>query len=159
MRIAIATYGEMISPRFDCASTLRVLEWVDDPAERREERLLLNDGCCHAEMLLRQNISALLCGGIRRCDYHRLSAAGIEVVAGHFGPYLDVFREYLAGRLKSQPSWERPQGCGRGMGRGPGQGCGMGQGQGLGMGRGRDQSGRGGGGQGPRGNGSGPRRR
>jgi predicted Fe-Mo cluster-binding NifX family protein len=133
MRIAIATYGEMISPRFDCASTLRVLEWAGNGlSDRREELLQMAEGCSHAEMLLRQNVSALLCGGIRRCDHHRLTGAGIDVNAGHCGPYLDVFREYLAGRLKSQPSWERPRGCGWGMGRGQGQG------------RGDDRPGRGG---------------
>ena len=155
MRIAIATYGEMISPRFDCASTLRVLEWAGgDPSDRREELLQLTEGCGHAELLLRQGVSALICGGIRRCDYHRLAGTGVDVVAGHFGPYLDVFREYVAGRLISQPSWERPPGC-RPRGRGLGQGLGQGRGHGRGQGR----SGRGGAGQGPRRGGSGPRQR
>ena len=149
MRIAIATYGEMISPRFDCASTLRILEWTGgDPSERRETRLQLAEGCVHSEMLLRENVSALLCGGIRRCDYHRLADAGVMVIAGLNGSFPDVFREFLAGRLKSQPPWERPQGCGpRGHGRG----------QGGGQGRGRGWTGRGGNGQGPRGGGCGPR--
>ncbi len=158
MRIAIATYREMISPRFDCASTLRILEWTgSDPLDRREELLQLAEGCNHTEALLRQNVSALLCGGIRRCDYHRLIGANVDVIAGQFGPWLDVLRDYVAGRLKSQPSWERPQVCGRGTGRG--QGRGMGQGMGQGLGRGRGQSGRGGAGQRPGRGGSGPRRR
>jgi predicted Fe-Mo cluster-binding NifX family protein len=145
MRIAIATYGEMISPRFDCASTLRVLEYSGNgQSDRREELLQLTEGDDHAGLLLRQGVTALLCGGIRRCDYQRLTAAGVEVVAGQFGPWLDVFREYLAGRLKSQPSWERPPGCGP-HGRGAGQGRGQGRGQGQGQGRGCGRPGRGGG--------------
>lgn len=158
MRIAIATYGDLISPRFDCASTLRVLEWDVDPVARREERLQLDSGYCHADALLQQNVSALLCGGIRRCDYQRLADAGLQVIAGQYGPYLDVFREYLAGRLESQPSWERPRGCGpRHCGPGQGRGMGRGQGQGMGQGMGMGQ-GRGGGMGGGRGQGQGPGR-
>ncbi len=149
MRVAIATYGKMISPRFDCASTILFFEWKDQQAtDHLEQTIQSVPGCQRVDYLVREQVAELLCGGIRRCDYYGLNAAGVKVIAGLMGLVEDVLAEYFAGRLTQTPPWEMPQGRGMcmggslsedGSGRGPGRGPGRGSGQGNGTGQGSER--------------------
>lgn len=164
MLIALPTYGQMISPRFDCAPVLLLVQTEKSRiSERREVRLETIHWRRRTSLIAEQGVKVLLCGGIRRCDYYDLLAAKIEVIAGLTGRFEEILIDYLAGRLPAAEPWNRPcrelsfventnrggvkmpnrdgsgpQGQGAGQGRGRG-GCGQGQGAGKGRGVGSGQ--------------------
>lgn len=97
MRIAIPTYGQWVSPRFDCAGTLVVIDSETKTKKPSVEHSLstLADADRPA-FLTRLNVSVLLCGGIRRRDQVILEESGIEVVAGLMGAWKVILKEFLA---------------------------------------------------------------
>ena len=82
MRIAVALFGDEVSPRFDCCTGLLVQD-----ADGSEVRLDLCGRTAHARIqeVVRQKPDCLLCGGIRRCDLFFLTETGIQVIDGLSG--------------------------------------------------------------------------
>lgn len=112
MRLAIALFGEEISPRFDCCAALAILDSA--AAFTTAERLCCGtpDGERRLNLLLSQKVELLLCGGLRRCDWFRLEAQGIGVLAGFQGQADELFAAYQEGRLPREAPAEVPQfGC------------------------------------------------
>ena len=106
MRVAIPTFRSQISPRFDCASELLVVEVQDGEIARREERSLQNvPPFARANYLRAQGVQVVLCGGLRRRDFHELAASGIEVIAGLFGEVEPILEAYLQGQLTATTPW------------------------------------------------------
>ena len=99
MRIVIPTCGERVSPRIDCAGTFLVVEAVrgkmNDMREARAEGPELH---FLFDLLVREKIDVVLCGGIRREDRVALETAGIEVNWGWVGNVKDVLKGFISGR-------------------------------------------------------------
>lgn len=112
MRLAIALFGEEISPRFDCCAALAILDSA--AAFTTAERMCCGtpDGERRLNLLLSQKVELLLCGGLRRCDWFRLEAQGIRVLAGFQGQANEIFIAYQEGCLQSEaPSALSSIGC------------------------------------------------
>jgi predicted Fe-Mo cluster-binding NifX family protein len=123
MRLAIPVWNDRVSPVFDAASRL-VLVDVEDGAERarREEALPESFLAQRAKRLAELGVTVLICGAISRPLAALLEASGINVLAWTAGPVNDVLQAYLAGGLPDA-RWMMPGCGGRGQrhrrGRGP----------------------------------------
>lgn len=103
MRVAIATFRQQVSPRFDCANAALLVD-LEEGRETERRTLPLNavPPYARAGFLREQSVQVLLCGGLRRRDYHELAASGIEVIAGLFGEVEEILAAYREGRLQPQ---------------------------------------------------------
>ncbi len=133
MRLAIPVRNERVSPVFDEARRL-VLVDVENGMEqaRREEILHESFPNRRARRLTEIGVNVLICGAISRPLVTLLAAFGITVIPCTVGPVDEVLAAYLKGRL-SDPRWRMP-GCGGGQGhhlggRGPGSPASRGEGR------------------------------
>jgi len=146
MRIAIPQWQRRVSPVFDVAGSLLLVDFEDGRELRREEvRLARTDAVGRAAELSRLGPDILVCGAISALLEARLTAAGVQVIGFVCGAVEDILSGFLNGELAS-PAFQMP-GCwgqrrrmrqGRyAMPRGFGTGSGGGRGRGAGGGRGR----------------------
>lgn len=103
MRIAIPVFGANISPRFDCASSVLMVDVTDGAVTgRRMEAVEPFLRRHQLDVLRRKGVEVLLCGGIRRCDYFWLVRSGITVHAGLVGEVEELITAYLQGKIQSE---------------------------------------------------------
>lgn len=144
MRIAIPQWQGRVSPVFDVAGSLLVVDFEDGREVRREEMgLAQTDALSRAAELARLGADVLICGAVSAPLEARLAAAGVQVIGFVCGSVEDILAGFATGELAS-PAFLMP-GCrgrrwrqGRStMPRGFGMGFGAGRGRGSGGGRGR----------------------
>jgi len=128
MRLALPKFGQRISPRFDCAARLLIVEVQGGAIQsRREESMEDLHRRYRIGLLLKRKVDVLLCGGIRRCDYFSFVNAGIDVYTGLMGEAEDILEAFLKGRIPGINSGgsltmlhpKRGKGWGRRRGRPP----------------------------------------
>jgi predicted Fe-Mo cluster-binding NifX family protein len=141
MRIAIAQWQGRVSPVFDVAGSLLVVDIEDGREVRREEVPLAETGeLGRVGELTRLGAEVLICGAISAPLEARLCAAGVEVIAFVCGAMEHVLAGFATGELagqaflmpgcrgrRSQRRQERnrmPRGFGVGFGGGRGRGAG-----------------------------------
>ncbi len=149
MRVAIPQWQGRVSPVFDVAVNLLLIDIEDGREARREERrLLATEPSARVAEFLSCGAGVLICGAISALLRSRLIAAGVRVIGFACGMVDEVLAAYLNGSLASRAfvmpgcqRWRRregedgmPRGVGMGAGRGGGQ-RGQGRGQGRGAGR------------------------
>lgn len=140
LRIAIPQWQGRVSPVFDVAGSLLVVDFEDGREVRREEvRLVRADAVDRTAELARLGAEVLICGAISAPLEARLAAAGVQVIGFVCGAVEDVLAGFASGELAS-PAFLMP-GC-RGRRRQQGRnrmprGFGVGRGRGPGGGRGR----------------------
>jgi len=111
MRLAIPTRNDRVSPVFDTASRL-VLVDVDQGAEQGR-RIVPAEADPHPTQRVRRlgelHIDVLICGAISRPLAELVSASGVLVMPWVSGPVNDILQAYLTERL-ADPCWRMP-GC------------------------------------------------
>jgi predicted Fe-Mo cluster-binding NifX family protein len=125
MKVAIPVRNGRVSPVFDAAGRLIVVEFRDRDAAIRSE-LPIGDGGARARAsLLRElGVTILICGAISNRAARFVEQAGIEVRPWIVGNIEDVIEGFRAGSLDSD-GFTMP-GCRRGRGNGRGR-CGGGR--------------------------------
>jgi predicted Fe-Mo cluster-binding NifX family protein len=109
MNIAIATFHNRVSPRFDFAPAYLLVRVIDGVVQERSERSMQGvPDSRRAELLAGDNVAVLLCGGIRRSDFSSITQVGIEVYPGLMGETDDILRAFLRGELPRDKSWFGP---------------------------------------------------
>lgn len=148
MRIAIPHWQGRISPVFDMAGSILLIDLENGQEQRREERKLTRIGSlARAAEFLTLGAEVLICGGISAPLEGVLVSSGVEVIGFVCGPVEEVLAGYLNGKLAKrmfsmpgahrQRRWLRgrryamPGGFGMGAGRrsrggGRGRRCGAG---------------------------------
>jgi len=113
MKIALPTFNGRISPVFDVAQKLVLVE-VDGANElSREEHVIPSKIFARrAAHLSELGVEILLCGAISRPLAMMITAQGIEVVSFISGEVDEVLAAYLQGRL-ADPTFFMPGCCGR----------------------------------------------
>jgi predicted Fe-Mo cluster-binding NifX family protein len=102
MRIAIPVFGSKISPRFDCAGNLLLVDATDGSVSERWMESIEPFRCRQQMDALREKgVEVILCGGIRRCDYLLLVRSGINVYAGLVGEVDDILDAFLQGKIRA----------------------------------------------------------
>ncbi len=132
MKLALAMWNGRISPVFDVARQVLVVDVEDGRAvARREETLPGTDPQAQAARLTALAPQTLICGAISHPMSAMLAAQGVQVIPFTAGPVEDVLAAWLAGSLPN-PDLSMPGCCGRrrcrgrvARGRG-GRGCGRG---------------------------------
>jgi predicted Fe-Mo cluster-binding NifX family protein len=112
MRLAIPIRNDRVSPVFDTASRVLVLDLTDGIEQARQvvEVAQATFPTERAKRLAELGVNVLVCGAISRTLSGFLSAAGIVIIPWVSGAPEEVLRAYLTGRL-SDPCWRMP-GCG-----------------------------------------------
>lgn len=111
MKIALTRWGSRVSPLFDTAQQIVLLDLQGrEVAGRREINISSVPPVFKADFLANQGVRVLICGGISGFFYQQLLARGIRVVPWVTGEVEDVIRAYLRDRLH----WKRflMPGCG-----------------------------------------------
>jgi predicted Fe-Mo cluster-binding NifX family protein len=136
MRIAIPQWQGRVSPVFDVAGNLLLIDIENGREIRREERRFLSTNPLgRVTEFLRIGAGILICGAISAPLQARLISAGVQVIAFACGTVDDVLAAYLKGTLTSQAfvmpgcqRWRRGgeenmmlKGFGMGAGRGGGR--------------------------------------
>ena len=117
MRLAIAVWNERVSPVFDTAGRLILVDMENGVEQGRHVEIIPEASMMQrARRLTDLGVSVLICGAISRPLATLLSTSGIRVLPWTAGAVHDVLDVYLKGRLPD-PRWLMP-GCRvRGQGR------------------------------------------
>jgi predicted Fe-Mo cluster-binding NifX family protein len=115
MRTAIPIFNDRISPVFDSASRLVLVDIEDGREIHRTERALEEDELgCRARRVAELGVDLLICGAISRPLEAMLLSAGVEVIPQICGPVEEVLTAFRMGKL-SEETYVMP-GATRGVG-------------------------------------------
>jgi predicted Fe-Mo cluster-binding NifX family protein len=113
VRVAIPIWNERVSPVFDAATRLVLVDFENGTEQaRREEAIQESLPPRRARRLVELGVDVLICGAISRPLASMLAASGVTVIPWTAGPVNDVVAAYLKGKLPD-PRWLMP-GCGAG---------------------------------------------
>jgi predicted Fe-Mo cluster-binding NifX family protein len=143
MRVGITTWHDRISPVFDVARNLLVVE-MQDGQEVGRQQVELKETAPNLRALEvgKLDLNVLICGAVSQPLENMLLSSGTHIFSHLCGETEEIFQAFISGNW-AEREFLMP-GCGRGLGRGRGGGGG-GRGQGRGGGRGQGRGGGGGG--------------
>lgn len=103
MRLAITTWNGRISPVFDVAKRLLLVD-LDRGAELGRHEAPLEDAevAVRASHVLSLGVDTLICGAISRPLEQILASAGVNVIPRTCGPVEEVLRAFTSGQLTEQ---------------------------------------------------------
>jgi predicted Fe-Mo cluster-binding NifX family protein len=112
MRIAIPTWARRVSPVFDVATQLAIVD-ADLSHPRHREVLPIGHAspARRVELLSKSGVEVLICGAVSQTLESMLTAAGIRVIPHICGEVSSVIESFLSNRLLSDPTFQLP-GCG-----------------------------------------------
>lgn len=123
VRLAIPTWNNWVSPVFDTANTLLVVDVENNREVGRSHAAIQTPILSQRIQLIADlNINVLICNAISRSLMRMVATSGPEVIAWRSGPVEEILQAYLDGQL-SKPRFVMA-GCPRG---GPGLGLGRGR--------------------------------
>ncbi len=119
MRVAVPIWEKRVSPVFDTAQRLAVVDIEKEiPASRITLPLKESFPPRRAHLLRIWGVETLICGGISPYLARLLAAYGIRVVPGVRGDIEEVLQAFLGGRISSPaytlPGWRTGRRRGRG---------------------------------------------
>lgn len=125
MKIAVPVHANRVSPLFDTAGRLLVVD-LDGRQERGRELTVLDESYPFARVSRLQGlgIEVLICGGISHRIAVMLEDSGVRLIPWVAGEVEEVLEAYKSGGLPD-PRFLMP-GCGRRSRHGPGRGRGRG---------------------------------
>ncbi|MBN1546346.1 MAG: NifB/NifX family molybdenum-iron cluster-binding protein [Syntrophaceae bacterium] len=113
MKLAIPTWDGKISPVFDVARNLLVVNIKGSFEVARQIEAIPEMEVAHrARRIARFGVDVLICGAISRPLERMLVSEGIQVIPQTCGPVEDVLLAFLSGQLTGQ-AFLMPGCCGR----------------------------------------------
>ncbi len=113
MRVALPIWDERVSPVFDVASRLLVVDLEGGREVYRTEAALDEpEAGRRAQRLAQLNIDLLICGAISTALEAMLASAGIDVTPQTCGPVEEVLKAFVHGRLTGE-AFLMPGACDR----------------------------------------------
>ncbi len=138
MKVAIPQWQDRVSPVFDVATNLLLID-VEESRELRRQEIALpttNDPVRRAQQMAQLEAGILICGAISWPVEAALNAVGVRVISEICGQVNDVIRSFLQGDLENDV-FRMPGCCRRRRFRGGrGDGCSEEDSPGCGRGRG-----------------------
>jgi predicted Fe-Mo cluster-binding NifX family protein len=102
MRIAIPLWQGRVSPVFDEASRILLVDIFEKQERNRQEELLqTRNPFARAQMLPKLGVDLLICGMISQIQRTALVSAGIRIIPHICGPVEEVIAAFLDGRIES----------------------------------------------------------
>jgi len=96
MRIAISYQQDRISPVFDVATRILLVDIENGQEVRRNKRVVAqNDSLARAQYVSQFGAQVLICGAISWRLENALSSTGVQVIACICGPVTDVLQAFL----------------------------------------------------------------
>ena len=96
-KLLITIYEEDIAPRFDLTSEVFIASLIDEREIIESKTIVLTSASaeelCH--MILSQDITHLICGGIEEEFYKYLNWKRVEVIDSVIGPYRKALELFL----------------------------------------------------------------
>ena len=140
MKVAIPTFGDRVSPRFDCAQSVLVVNIEEGQLLERQE-LVASGWAPHERInrLVETGIDTVVCGGIDCWSAESLQSAGVTIYAcvtgdleealaalalGELGPVARRMAPEPSGWCRRLPGCDSSQDIGQGRDRGNGRGRG-----------------------------------
>jgi len=100
MRIAIPYLQNRISPVFDVAARILLVDIDNGQEKRRNLRTIVHsDSLARAQYVSQFGVQVLICGAISWRLENALSSIGVQVIACICGPVDDVLKAFLNGKL------------------------------------------------------------
>jgi predicted Fe-Mo cluster-binding NifX family protein len=113
MRVAIPHWYGRVSPVFDVAGNLFLVDVVDGKEQARQNVAIdAEQPQARADLLAEHGVTVLICGAISWPLERALSAAGIEVIPQTCGDVGQVLAAFTNGQLQ-QDAFLMPGCCGR----------------------------------------------
>jgi len=110
MKLAIPVWNGRVSPVFDSARRLLVVEVEEDRVVRRQEHALAAEiPQARVSALANLNVEVLVCGAVSRPLANLITASGIRLVSFVAGDVEEVVKASLSGALPA-PTFMMP-GC------------------------------------------------
>jgi len=102
MRIAIPLWQGCVSPVFDEAGRILLVDICENREQyRREESLLVRNPFRRAQLLPQLGVDLLICGMISQAQQTALASAGIRIIPHICGSVEKVIAAFLDGSLES----------------------------------------------------------
>ncbi|OGQ98035.1 MAG: hypothetical protein A2521_16460 [Deltaproteobacteria bacterium RIFOXYD12_FULL_57_12] len=104
MKILITVRENMVAPRFDLATEVLIVT-IENGRPAGEPRFILLPRASGEElcgMIVKEDVSIVLCGGLEETHYQYLMWKKIKVLDGIVGPYEEALECFLAGRLAAR---------------------------------------------------------
>lgn len=101
MKIAVPIWNGNVSPVFDTASKLLIINNKLDEIERFEIYLGEQDISKRCLLIHGLEVNVLICGAISRPFSMLLISTGVKIISGISGPAEDVLNAYLHGSLSN----------------------------------------------------------
>ena len=99
MKIAIATWENRISPVFDTARNLLIVDVEDKQEIKRKEQVLVPQPMRErVHWMKKLGIDCLICGAITRPLYEALRSNGLLIIPYVCGDVDEILKSYLAGQ-------------------------------------------------------------
>lgn len=114
MKVAIPTFGDRVSPRFDCAQAFLVVTINDSQPVEREE-LSASNWPPHERInrMVELGVDTVVCGGIDCWSAESLESAGITIYGWITGEIEEALAALVRGDLDSENAREAGGRCGR----------------------------------------------
>jgi predicted Fe-Mo cluster-binding NifX family protein len=113
MKVAISTWSGRVSPVFDVAKALLIVDLNGDAEVSRAEVAIEETGLpARARHVAQLGVNVLICGAISAPLETMLIAAGVRVIPHTCGPAEEVLRAFALGQLTEQ-AFLMPGCCGR----------------------------------------------
>jgi predicted Fe-Mo cluster-binding NifX family protein len=111
MRVAIPLWQGRVSPVFDEANRILLIDISENQEQhRQEESLMARNPFERAQLLPRLGVDLLICGMISQTQQTALASGGIRIIPHICGSMEEVIAAYLDGRIESGAL--RMPGCG-----------------------------------------------
>jgi predicted Fe-Mo cluster-binding NifX family protein len=102
MRVAIPLWEGRVSPVFDEASRILLIDISDNQEQRRQQEFLAaHNPFERARLLPKFGVDLLICGMISQTQQTALASAGIRVIPHVCGSLEDVIAAFIDGRIES----------------------------------------------------------
>ena len=112
MRVAIPLWQGRVSPVFDEANRILLVDISNKREKRRhEESLVVQNPFERAKLLPHLGVDLLICGMISQTQQTALASTGIRIIPHICGSMEDVIAAFLDGRIENGAL--RMPGCGR----------------------------------------------
>ena len=102
MRVAIPLWQGRVSPVFDEACRILLVDFLDSREQhRQEEALTSRNPFKRAQQLPKLGVDLLICGMISQTQQNALVSAGIRIIPHICGQMEEVIAAFLDGRIES----------------------------------------------------------
>ena len=103
MKIMVTVRGDFVSPRFDMSSEVIIATCYDGKMVEEPRSLILSDVSAEVicDLVIREGVSVVICGGIEEEHYQFLTWKKITIYDSVIGPHTRVLEMVLHGTLES----------------------------------------------------------